>query len=291
MEKDKDGILQKDRSGRACISAGYRLYMSNFKRIFRYSWMAALVFAIVTSISGTMLILRPRLALCSLLMMIFVEALFASYGFAVLKQHQQTGVINYSPKWFNLDVHIFVRTLKAWLNLLVIYIVVTGLVAGITILSASYLPLYTAIGLTGLVGLLAFIFLLPLAYTNTRYVLTDGISYWQNLSERYGIGLRRWGFIFLVVFVTILFMSVISLLTSLPALILSIANQTATMGYITGDPLGMPSYIGWLAAVVFLLIGFIQAYVMLSFLFPIYYMYGAIDAHEKERKEFNKTKA
>lgn len=291
MEKDKDGILQKDRSGRACISAGYRLYMSNFKRIFRYSWMAALVFAIVTSISGTMLILHPRLTLCSILMMIFVEALFASYGFAVLKQHQQTGVINYSPKWFNLDVHIFVRTLKAWLNLLVIYIVVTGLVAGITILSASYLPLYTAIGLTGLVGLLAFIFLLPLAYTNTRYVLTDGISYWQNLSERYGIGLRRWGFIFLVVFVTILFMSVISLLTSLPALILSIANQTATMGYITGDPLGMPSYIGWLAAVVFLLIGFIQAYVMLSFLFPIYYMYGAIDAHEKERKEFNKKKA
>lgn len=291
MEKDKDGILQKDRSGRACISAGYRLYMSNFKRIFRYSWMAALVFAIVTSISGTMLILRPRLTLCSILMMIFVEALFASYGFAVLKQHQQTGVINYSPKWFNLDVHIFVRTLKAWLNLLLIYIVVTGLVAGITILSASYLPLYTAIGLTGLVGLLAFIFLLPLAYTNTRYVLTDGISYWQNLSERYGIGLRRWGFIFLVVFVTILFMSVISLLTSLPALILSIANQTATMGYITGDPLGMPSYIGWLAAVVFLLIGFIQAYVMLSFLFPIYYMYGAIDAHEKERKEFNKKKA
>ena len=291
MEKDKDGILQKDRSGRACISAGYRLYMSNFKRIFRYSWVAALVFAIVTSISGTMLILHPRLALCSLLMMIFVEALFASYGFAVLKQHQQTGVINYSPKWFNLDVHIFVRTLKAWLNLLVIYIVVTGLVAGITILSASYLPLYTAIGLTGLVGLLAFIFLMPLAYTNTRYVLTDGISYWQNLSERYGIGLRRWGFIFLVVFVTILFMSVISLLTSLPALILSIANQTATMGYITGDPLGMPSYIGWLAAVVFLLIGFIQAYVILSFLFPIYYMYGAIDAHEKERKEFNKKKA
>ena len=53
----------------------------------------------------------------------------------------------------------------------------------------------------------------------------------------------------------------------------------------------MPSYIGWLAAVVFLLIGFIQAYVMLSFLFPIYYMYGSIDAHESERKEFNNPKA
>ena len=213
------------------------------------------------------------------------------YGFAVLKQHQLTGAINYSPKWLNLDVHIFVRTLKAWINIIVIYLAVASLVAGITYLSFVYLPLYTAIGLSVLTGILAFGFLLPLTYTNTRYVLTDGIGYWRNLSERYGIGLRRWGFIFLVVFVTILFMSVISLLTSLPALILSIANQTATMGYITGDPLGMPSYIGWLAAVVFLLIGFIQAYVMLSFLFPIYYMYGAIDIHEKERKEFNKTKA
>jgi len=291
MEKDQDSILQKDRSGRACISAGYRLYMSNFKRIFRYSWVAALVFALVVSISGTIMIVRPSLALCSLLLMVIVEALFASYGFAVLKQHQQTGVISYTPKWLNLDVHIFVRTLKAWLNLLVIYIVVVGVVGGITYLSAVYLPSYTAIALVGLVGLLAFIFLLPVAYTNTRYVLTEGIGYWKNLSERYSIGLRRWGFIFLVVFVSMIFISVVSLLTSLPALILSIANQTATLGYLTGDPLGMPSYIGWLAAVVFLLIGFIQAYVMLSFLFPMYYMYGAIDAHEKDRKEFNKNKA
>ena len=290
MEKDQDSILQKDRSGRACISAGSRLYMSNFKRIFRYSWVAALVFAIVTSISGTMLILRPNLALVSLLLMVIVEALFASYGFAVLKQHQQTGSISYSPKWLNLDVHIFVRTLKAWINIVVIYLVVACLVAGIAYLAAAYLSLYTAIGLIAFTGLVAFGFLLPLAYTNTRYVLTDGIGYWRNLSERYGIGLRRWGFIFLVVFVTLLFISVFSLLTSLPSLILSIANQQATMGFISGDPLGMPSYIGWLAAVVFLLIGFIQAYVMLSFLFPIYYMYGAIDAHEIKRKEFNKTK-
>ena len=45
MEKDKEDILLKDRSSRACISAGYRLYMSNFKRIFRASWLAAIVFA------------------------------------------------------------------------------------------------------------------------------------------------------------------------------------------------------------------------------------------------------
>ena len=291
MEKDQDSILMKDRSGRACISAGYRLYMSNFRRIFRYSWVAAVIFALTVSIGGTIMILRPMLALFSLLLIIIVEALFASYGFAVLKQHQQTGAISYAPRWFNLDVHIFVRTLKAWLNLIVIYIVVVGIVAGISVLAAKYLSTYTAIAFICLMGLLAFVILLPLAYTNMRYVLTDGVGYWKNLRERYGIGFHRWGFIFLVVFVTTLLISVFSLFTSLPAVILTIANQTATIGYLTGDPLGMPSYIGWLAAVVFLLIGFIQAYVMLSFLFPIYYMYGSIDAHESERKEFNNPKA
>ena len=291
MEKDQDSILMKDRSGRACISAGYLLYMSNFRRIFRYSWVAAVIFALTVSIGGTIMILRPMLALFSLLLIIIVEALFASYGFSVLKQHQQTGAISFAPRWLNLDVHIFVRTLKAWLNLIVIYIVVAGIVAGISVLAVKYLSTYTAIAFICLMGLLAFVILLPLAYTNMRYVLTDGVGYWKNLRERYGIGFRRWGFIFLVVFVTTLLISVFSLFTSLPAVILTIANQTATIGYLTGDPLGMPSYIGWLAAVVFLLIGFIQAYVMLSFLFPIYYMYGSIDAHESERKEFNNPKA
>ena len=291
MEKDQDSILMKDRSGRACISAGYRLYMSNFRRIFRYSWLAAVIFALSVSIGGTTMILRPRLALFSGLLILIVEALFASYGFAVLKQHQQTGVISYTPRWFNLDVHIFVRTLKAWLNLIVIYLVTTAIVVGVALLAFTYLSPYTALGLACFMGLLAVVFLLPLAYTNMRYVLTDGVGYWKDLRERYGIGFRRWGFIFLVVFVTSLLLAVICLFTSLPAIILTIANQTATIGHLVGDPLGMPDYIGWLAAVVFLLIGFLQAYVLLSFLFPIYYMYGSIDAHESNRKDFNKPKA
>ena len=291
MEKDQDSILMKDRSGRACISAGYRLYMSNFRRIFRYSWLAAVIFALSVSVGGTIMILRPRLALISGLLILIVEALFASYGFAVLKQHQQTGVISYTPRWFNLDVHIFVRTLKAWLNLIVIYIVTTAIVVGVALLAFTYLSPYTALGLACFMGLLAVVFLLPLAYTNMRYVLTDGVGYWKDLRERYGIGFRRWGFIFLVVFVTSLLLAVICLSTSLPAIILTIANQTATIGHLVGDPLGMPDYIGWLAAVVFLLIGFLQAYVLLSFLFPIYYMYGSIDAHESNRKDFNKPKA
>ena len=129
---------------------------------------------------------------------------------------------------------------------------------------------YTALGSIAVVGLLAFVFTLPLTYTNMRYILNDGIGYWSNLFSHYGKGMRRWGFIFLVVFMATLIGCVCYLFTSFPAIILSIAGNEANKGFLYGDPYGLPSYIGWLSALVFLLIGFIQAYVMLSFLFPVY---------------------
>ena len=288
MEKDSEDILLKDRSSRACVSAGYRLYMSNFKRIFRASWLAALVFAALVSVGGTMMILRPQLTLMVLPMTILIDALFATYGFSVLKQHQETGVIGWTAHWYSFDSHIFVRTLKAWLCMLVINFVIGCLIGILSVMLIRYFSLYTALGAIVLVTLLALLLILPLAYTNMRYVLTDGTGYWRNLFGHYGKGMRRWGFIFLVVFMAALIGWVCYIFTSLPAIILSMAGNEANKGVLYGDPYNLPSYIGWLSALVFLLIGFIQAYVMLSFLFPAYYMYGSIEAHEQEKNKFNK---
>lgn len=288
MEKDKEDILLKDRSSRACISAGYRLYLSNFKRIFRASWLAALLFAIVISAGGTLMILRPQWTIIALPLTLIIDAMFATYGFSVLKQHQETGAIGWTAHWYSLDTHIFARTLKAWLCMLVISVVIGCILAGVSVMAVNYLSTYTALGTLGVIALLAFILILPLTYTNIRYILKDGTNYWANLFGYYGTGMRRWGFIFLVVFMTTLIGWVCSLFTSLPAIILSLAGNEANRDFMLGDPYNLPSYIGWLSALVFLLIGFIQAYIMLSFLFPIYYMYGAIEAHEKEKNKFNK---
>jgi len=288
MEKDKEDLLLKDRSSRACISAGYRLYLSNFKRIFRASWLAALLFAIVTSAGGTLMILRPQWTLIALPLTIILDALFAAYGFSVLKQHQETGAIGWTVHWYSLDTHIFVRTLKAWLCMLIISVVLICAVGAVSVLAVNYLSTYTALGTLAVIALLVFFLMLPFTYTNIRYILKDGTNYWSNLFGYYGRGMRRWGFIFLVVFMTTLIGWVCSLFTSLPAIILSLAGHEANIGFLYGDPYNLPSYIGWLSALVFLLIGFIQAYIMLSFLFPFYYMYGSIEAHEKEKNKFNK---
>ena len=56
-----------------------------------------------------------------------------------------------------------------------------------------------------------------------------------------------------------------------------------------GDPLSMPSYMGWMSFVVFTLSGFIQAYVLLAVLFPAYYMAGSIEQQEIQRNEKTKN--
>jgi len=46
MEKTEELLLQKTRSIPAVIRDGYRLYTGNFKRLFRASWIAALIYAL-----------------------------------------------------------------------------------------------------------------------------------------------------------------------------------------------------------------------------------------------------
>ena len=288
MEKEKDDILLKVRSSRGCISAGYRLYTGHFKHIFRYSWLAALIYAVFCSVGGAMMIMMPRLIPITAAVLIIVECLFASYGFSVLKQHQTFGNILRPAKWFSLDTHIFVRTIKCWLCLFVIYLIASIIIVGIGFAAFKFLSLYTAIGAAALGALVIMCLLLPLTYITMRYILNDGIGFWKQLKIGYGVGMRRWGFIFIVVLVAVIVELLLLMLLSLPAIILSIANTQSMFGVAMGDPYALPSYMPALAAGTFLIIGFLQAYVMLSVLFPIYYMYGSIDAQEQEKQDFNK---
>ena len=283
MEKEKDDILLKVRSSRGCISAGYRLFTGHFKHIFRYSWVAALIYALFCSVSGALMIMMPRL-------IPIVECLFASYGFSVLKQHQTFGSILRPAKWFSIDTHIFGRTIKCWLCVFVILLVAAAIIAGMSAIAVKYLAFsaYTAVGFFTLGSLIILCLLLPLAYITMRYILNDGIGFWKQFRIGYGVGMRRWGFIFIVVLAATIVELLLMLVLSLPATILSLANTQSVLGVAMGDPYALPSYMPALAAGTFLIIGFLQAYVMMSVLFPIYYMYGSIDAQEQEKQDFNK---
>lgn len=247
-----------------------------------------MIYAVFCSVGGAMMIMMPRMMPITAAILIIVECLFASYGFSVLKQHQTFGNILRPAKWFSLDTHIFVRTIKCWLCLFVIYLIASIIIVGIGFAAFKFLSLYTAIGAAALGALVIMCLLLPLTYITMRYILNDGIGFWKQLKIGYGVGMRRWGFIFIVVLVAVIVELLLLMLLSLPAIILSIANTQSMFGVAMGDPYALPSYMPALAAGTFLIIGFLQAYVMLSVLFPIYYMYGSIDAQEQEKQDFNK---
>lgn len=57
MEKEEKDILMKARSSRACIRDGYKMYTGKFRRIFRHTWLMAIVFAILTTVATALPVL------------------------------------------------------------------------------------------------------------------------------------------------------------------------------------------------------------------------------------------
>ena len=89
---------------------------------------------------------------------------------------------------------------------------------------------------------------------------------------------RHLGKVFIVTIVCITIVAILTLLTSLPTII----------GMLFGDPSGMPNHVRWLSLGVFVIAGFIQAYVWLTMVLPFYLMKGTMGIQDKEKEEFNK---
>ena len=101
--------------------------------------------------------------------------------------------------------------------------------------------------------------------------------------------MKHFGFVFIVLLVSGIVVFVAEYILALPAFLLSMANTQANLGVLNGDPLGMPSHITYVSAVVFFIAGFIQVYIRMSVLFTSYYMYGSIETQEEERRLYKET--
>ena len=104
----------------------------------------------------------------------------------------------------------------------------------------------------------------------------------------FGSWMRHLGKVFIVTIVCITLVAILTLMTSLPTMILMAANWQSKIGMLNGDPAGMPSSVRWLSLGVFLVAGFIQAYVWLTTILPFYLMKGTMGIQDKEKEEFNK---
>ena len=311
MDNKKDLSVLRNRSIRACIGDGYQLYVGNFYRIFRSSWVAALLYAVVCGLATSYFIMQyPKLLiidamgaeavtaqaawvvttmvtmLCAMLLVLVITAVFASYGVSALAEHQASGSISKPQKWYGrLDAQALKRTLMALGWWVLVALLAGFVVSAVSMVSQRFLSHYVGLGLMVLVGIGLMVVLLPLCYTFMKYLLTPKSTFVKVLGTTYGKGFKRMGAIFMVALVVGLVTALLSCVIELPANILYLANVQSQVGLLQGDPSGMPDYMSWMNLLVFAVAGFIQAYVHLSSLFPFYYLYGKIETDEQERQQ------
>ena len=116
MEKKNELSAHRARSIQAVLGDGFRLYIQNFWRLVRSSWMQAIIYALVfggaytcffmlllprllgSEVSGLSSVVGWPLAIVSCLLAVIVFA-FAG-GFAPLKEHWLTGAISRPVHWW-----------------------------------------------------------------------------------------------------------------------------------------------------------------------------------------------
>ena len=304
MEKETEGIWLKSRSARACIADGFRLYLGQFRRIFRYTWVVALIFAVVNGLYGTYFVTEyPRLMVAvqtgsaglrqlagmsavmvvGSLLVLLTYYLLGSYLFSMLHAHKSAGEMPWTPKVLHFDRRMAWRMLKALSWMLLFAVVLGGVLVAVGVLAGKWLSSMATVALVAVLLLVVGVLLIPLCYVFYKYVLTPGLKFTTVLGAGYTVGMHHLGSLLSVVIVTSLAVVMAALLTSLPMQVLYMANIQAQTGVLMGDPLGMPAYMLKLTAAVFTLANFLQAYVLMAEAFPLYYAYGSIEASEDER--------
>jgi len=205
MEKDNENTLQKIRSSRACIRDGYQWYTAHFRRIFRSTWLTALVFAAITATASAMpVLISPTLVIPAICLEALAVVLLLFFTGKQLRRKQ---------------------------------------------------------------------LLEPVAHNS------------------FGAWMRNLGLVIIVSIICLLVVAILTLLTSLPTIIMMAANWESQIGILNGDPAGMPDYVSWLSIGVFLIAGFMKAYVWITVIVPLYMVRVTIHLKEKERKELNIEKS
>ena len=241
--------LHHVRSVGAVVRDGYLLYTSNFKRLFRASWVYALLYALAFAWMTSRIIYDvlplivisqyPSLevrwtastadwVLVALYCLAFVitALLLAAVAIKACDDHRTTDAIQRPDHWWGV---LPTKTVPCLLR-----------------------PLRSK------------------SYADTTFFK----------------GLRYFGLLFATLLLTGIITSLLTFFCELPGFIIGTANIKAYTGAAMGDPLGMPDYLNTLTFVAFTIAGFIQAYVHLVTIFPLYYACGTIAQREQLKKKF-----
>jgi hypothetical protein len=297
--EDKDSKtleLLKIRSNGAVLRDGLKLYLNNFRVIFKASWFSAILYAIVIgsvttftinvvtnllrmvmvgelSATNNDLVLNIVCFAIGLLLVLCAETFLFSSVFSLLHKNSTTGIIPTPSHWYGSnDKRVFFRTAYA----ILIYIIYFIIYLAIVFIPTGSLSIIATAIIKFIVSVIFLIAFPLLAMRMLPYIININKSIFG-----FSIPVRYWGAILSVSIGVAIMVGIALLITTLPSSILLMANIQSLGGTIYGDPTGMPSYMIWMNIGVFTLAGFIQAYVHMAASFPFYYLYGSIEKQKE----------
>ena len=297
--------LFKVRSYASCLQKGSALYAKNFKLIFKWQWIPALIFAFVTAVFVTMngdiqqlgssngsigdiVALLPQLIIVIVLLLV-AEALVYGFMFTLFRKYATLG---YLPATTHKSLkkelkHNVWRVIKLTLWLILYIVVVTVAVTLIFSIpvALTHKPGIISTMLLVVLGIAFYLFfLVSLFYIGFKYLMEDG-HFVTTFNKTYATTIRHWGKIFVLLLLACIITMICSLIGSLPMAIVSIAKVMSNKAILDGDPSGLPSSFGAITFVISIICSFISVFIGMYLYFPVLFLYGSIEQEEKERNE------
>lgn len=284
-----DSEVYKIRSFSSCMKAAYDMFSTNIKTIFRRTWLAALLFA---AISAVAVIASCRIA--------FVPAVPSTATVVVFLAFSLLAVA--AAVWFNTIIISLINgasvksNLPRVIKLTVLILVISWIVWALAMVQ-SFVHLiqghatlqalsYSTLSFYGImtVYLLA---LIPVLYSSMKYLIEHETKLPSVFGKSYIIGLRHWGYLFMLCFLTGIIMTIIYIIVSIPLSVAIMASVMDNAGMMMGDSSGLPGYFMLLMGSAAMVSSFIMLYAGAWFTMIVYYAYGHIEAKEKARKAGN----
>ena len=295
MEKE---LLYKNRSFSSCINAAYKLQLENLRSILKCTWLPILVQSLLMGCytvliapwiaNGATMTAMPFTRILVLIGIALLEIVATAWTLSRLMS-----LLNEKPRRWNFRRSLWMMVANAIISLAFVALFSGGVGAALGYLQAKATSgeatpsMTTIMAILGIYILLLLLFFcliqLPLLYASMRYLNDEKMHFWRDLLQSLRTGLRHWGFIFITVLLSSIFISIIIMLLMIPSFILSFASYASEVGVVTGDPSGIPNYFPWLQFITSVIVFFLVYQVALFEALVIYFMYGSIETQEKER--------
>lgn len=274
--------LFKYRSVTACMKASYDLMSDHLGSLLKKTWWAVLIYAIFLALTAYFRL--PNKALhdwgeTSPWASYILQTLI--YGGTWIASFLVGGCI---WTWLNkksIGKNILHFTASFILYDILLYLALLGGAAVIEMLT-------TNMGIKAVsclaVFILTLIVTLPFAHVVPCVMLKeDGEK--MRPWKMYVAGLRHFGAIFKLGFLSVIIISVINCILFIPALMLGWTQMASQLGALEGDPLGVPGYFTPLVLVVLTISFFIFIYLGTWLCLSLAYLYGSHKTQDKEKEE------